>query len=778
MKAISKQILLACVLSATTNSQVLFAAGPAPVNLLSTAHFTILAGATITYPGSGTINGDIGAYPIAGAAILIPSSRVNGIVYACDATYALGASVVDAALLLAAMNDLTVAYNDAAGRTPVPTGPFLNPGAGNIGGLNLAPGLYKFTTSASIAGADVTLTGGPDDVWIFQIGTTLDVEAGVNRTVILAGGAQARNVFWQVGSSATIGTYAVFKGTIMADQAIIMDVGSTMEGRALAFSAGVTFSGSGGSLPNNGPLDIVSEHGVGQLPVGVYTNMYGVTLTNSITGVDTLGGTQYVATGWNMTGNDPPSGSGTNMVMVQTNSAVLTWLWNTNYALNVSSDTNGTLIGSTNGWYLAGSSVTVTAAPNPGCIFLGWTGNVTGSTNAVVQTMTMDQARTVMANFGATGPAGTNVVILTIVSQYGAGMPPVGVHSNIVGATLTNSIPGIVTDGGTQYVCTGWTMTGNDPISGGTNSMFMTQTNHAVLTWLWQTNYQLTVVSSNGTVTGGSNGFYAAGTVLPLTGTPATNYVFAYWIVDGVNSGANLPLNVTMNGAHTVAAVYEAHFGNLSWFADIHMAWTTNYARGSLYATVTISNRQSLAKVMLAPVWFEIPTNTSINRLRNPTGVDTNTGNGYLDVSTDFSNQVSLVGNHDYALNPGEVVTLSPMEIWGYQVPTGMVVAVLADPTVQTHYSGASDTNLAFTGPIRLSADGKSVVWDAQSNWMYTVECANTLQAGSNSFQTVATGLRGCGALAVCASSSQITTLAIGNGDSGGSVFYRVKASK
>jgi hypothetical protein len=151
------------------------------------------------------------------------------------------------ALLLTAKGDLTTAYNDAAGRSPTPSGPFLNPGAGNLGGLNLVPGLYKFTGTALITGSDVTLTGGPDDVWIFQIAA--DLEVGSTIHVILAGGAQARNIFWQVGTSATIDTFAVFKGTILADQAITMNTSSVMDGRALAFSAGVTFNGNVGELP-------------------------------------------------------------------------------------------------------------------------------------------------------------------------------------------------------------------------------------------------------------------------------------------------------------------------------------------------------------------------------------------------------------------------------------------------------------------------------------------------------------------------------------------------
>src|SRR6185503_7839123 len=91
------------------------------------------------------------------------------------------------------------------------------------------------------------LTGGPDDVWIFEIAT--DLQVGTSVQVILAGGAQARNIFWQVGTSATIGTFSVFKGTIMADQAITMNTTSAMDGRALASAAGVTFNGDVGELP-------------------------------------------------------------------------------------------------------------------------------------------------------------------------------------------------------------------------------------------------------------------------------------------------------------------------------------------------------------------------------------------------------------------------------------------------------------------------------------------------------------------------------------------------
>jgi len=237
---------LALALALVAPHQELMAAGPAPVVLGTTAQFTILSGAAITTTGGGVIQGNVGASPIAGSAIHLTQAQVIGTIYTVDASGPAG-SVDDPTLLSAAKGDLTIAINDAKGRTPVPTGAFLNPNGGNIGGLNLVAGLYKFTSTAYITGASVTLTGGPNDVWIFQCAA--DLEVGSSVQVILAGGAQAGNVFWQVGTSATIGTFAVFNGTILANQAITMDTSSVMNGRALAFSAGVTFDGTSGTLP-------------------------------------------------------------------------------------------------------------------------------------------------------------------------------------------------------------------------------------------------------------------------------------------------------------------------------------------------------------------------------------------------------------------------------------------------------------------------------------------------------------------------------------------------
>jgi len=203
----------------------------APVNLGSAAGFAILSKAGITDVPASKITGNVGTSPITGAAIGLTCPEVTGTIYSADATGPLPCRVNDATLLTTAVSDEELAYTDAAGRTNPDS---VDLGAGEIGGMTLTPGLHKWSTGLSISN-DVTLTGGANDVFIFQVAGTLTEAAAKN--VILSGGVQAKNIFWQSAGGVTLGTTAHFEGTILGKTQIALNTGASTNGSLLAQTA-------------------------------------------------------------------------------------------------------------------------------------------------------------------------------------------------------------------------------------------------------------------------------------------------------------------------------------------------------------------------------------------------------------------------------------------------------------------------------------------------------------------------------------------------------------
>ena len=230
-KEYSKKLFLTALLGVCVAGVASAGIGPMPVSLGSAGTFAILSKSGITDVYRSAIVGDVGTSPITGAALLLTCGEVSGNIYTVDAAGPLPCAVTDATFLTSAVGDMGFAYDDAAGRL---SPNFTELGAGEIGGLTLAPGLYKWSTGLLMT-TDVTLSGGPNDVWIFQVAGTLN-QANATR-VTLAGGARAKNIFWQVAGAVTIGTTAHFEGVVLGKTMIAVNTGATVNGRLLAQTA-------------------------------------------------------------------------------------------------------------------------------------------------------------------------------------------------------------------------------------------------------------------------------------------------------------------------------------------------------------------------------------------------------------------------------------------------------------------------------------------------------------------------------------------------------------
>ena len=219
-----------------TFSTPLIAATPTFVNLLTVERFAIISGVGVSNnAGASVINNmDVGIYPGARTSItgFPPATIVNGNIFAADD----GAAT--AAMLKQAKLDLVAAYLFAESCIAMPPQTV----SGNQGGKTLAPGIYKSTSTLSVDGSDLTLDaqGNPDAYWIFQVASSFTTTTGGN--IKLIGGAQAKNIFWQTGSSATIGTYTTFYGNILALQSITLDSYAVATGRMLARNGAVVMT--------------------------------------------------------------------------------------------------------------------------------------------------------------------------------------------------------------------------------------------------------------------------------------------------------------------------------------------------------------------------------------------------------------------------------------------------------------------------------------------------------------------------------------------------------
>jgi hypothetical protein len=220
--------------------------GPTPVDLGTASNYAIVAKSAISNVPTSVVSGDLALSPAAASYITgfaltkagtsWTSTQVTGLVFAANN------DPPTPALLTTAVGDMLTAYADAADRV---SPDFMNLGAGAIGGLTLVPGLYKWTSTVSIA-TDITLAGSEDAVWIFQVSGDLKLSAA--KQMILSDGAQPKNVFWQVTGVADFGTTSHAEGVVLSKTAIKLGTGATINGRLLAQTA-VSLAGATVTAP-------------------------------------------------------------------------------------------------------------------------------------------------------------------------------------------------------------------------------------------------------------------------------------------------------------------------------------------------------------------------------------------------------------------------------------------------------------------------------------------------------------------------------------------------
>lgn len=205
------------------------------VDLGAASNYVIVAKTAINNNATSVITGDLGLSPAA-TSYITGFSLTNATGYATSAQvtgklFAADMAVPTPSNMTTAVDNMLTAYNDAAGR---PSPDFIELGTGNIGGKTLTPGLYKWTGNVTIP-ADVIISGGANDVWIFQVAGNLAMSAAKKFT--LSGGAQTKNIFWQVAGQVTLGTTSHFEGNILSMTGITFQTGASIKGRALAQTA-------------------------------------------------------------------------------------------------------------------------------------------------------------------------------------------------------------------------------------------------------------------------------------------------------------------------------------------------------------------------------------------------------------------------------------------------------------------------------------------------------------------------------------------------------------
>lgn len=224
-------VLVTSSLALATSSQAATVLA-GPIDLGTASSFGVLGASAVTNTGTTTVAGDVG---------ISPGTAVDGFQGPPNGSFT--GSLYTAGAAATPQTDLAAAYDSASSLTPTVSG------LSNLTEMNLVPGVYSGGALSIDGGGKLTLTGSATSVWVFQASSTL--VTGSASSILFSGGASACNVFWRVGSSATLGTYSNFAGTILAHEAITVTTGTSVVGRLLADTTAITLDTNTITLPTD-----------------------------------------------------------------------------------------------------------------------------------------------------------------------------------------------------------------------------------------------------------------------------------------------------------------------------------------------------------------------------------------------------------------------------------------------------------------------------------------------------------------------------------------------
>jgi outer membrane protein assembly factor BamB len=291
--------------------------------------------------------------------------------------------------------------------------------------------------------------------------------------------------------------------------------------------------------------------------------------------------------------------------------------------------------------------------------------------------------------------------------QLATATPTYGAYTLLPDAPIPLEInTNTITTSHARYLFAGWEGTGDAAGSGPDHALSFGATTNSTLTWLWHTEHPLTIIASNGWVTGATTGWKPAGFIYDLYPTNTIGHAFDHWRVNGTPAGRTIPLTVTIDAPYHVEAVFVPIFIDVTPHTQSHIAeWKLDRQTGTYLATLELHNPSDASKILAAPFWYVHQPTDNI-RLMHPDGIETNSGLPYLDITAATHAALPHVGNGDTKLDPGETVRISGIELFSRdrRPPTGILYAIWADPPVTSDSHIITDTD----------ADGLPNIWERE----------------------------------------------------------------